>query len=209
MRAKHSDEPLLFGNPFIMAATSCVAMFSLFLAVVGVSLADTLYLFHICPANSVFYAFVGPGFPDPPQFNSLPAGEGQGKGVNFPYSKFVNPGKGNISLKVARTQNPGPNEPIEQIEFGVDYQAGKVWYDLSVLNGNPFFSDGIEIYVSECGQKAKGFDNCLTLDCPPSYDCVDGYKTPTDPGQTRSCSVDTDLIVGFCTGQGFGDASCP
>ncbi|KAL9113701.1 MAG: hypothetical protein Q9227_002146 [Pyrenula ochraceoflavens] len=161
----------------------------------------TMHLSSHCEAGTVWYAMVGHGIPDPPNWIQIDAG----KDVQFPLSKYTttDPNQGNYNLKIARSPAAG-QKPIDQIEFGVDSE--KLFYDLSVIDGNVFHQDGIEIIMDQCPNRQ--FPTCETLNCPPNVPCSDGYNF-SDDVKTKSCSPSVNMFVNLCSGQGSALKDCP
>ena len=162
----------------------------------------TLRLSSACDSGTVWYAMVGHGIPDPPDW--LPVNPG--KDVEFPLSKYTTTDsrQGNYNLKIARSPDAG-QKPINQIEFGVDPGTQKLWYDLSVIDGNVFHKEGVEILVDHC--KTKDFPDCVVLHCPPNVPCSDGYNWSGDD-KTKSCHYSVNMNVNLCSGAGIGQQDC-
>ncbi|KAG9415197.1 hypothetical protein AC1031_008640 [Aphanomyces cochlioides] len=105
-----------------------------------------------------------------------------------------------------------PHEQATLAEFSTD--GVKIWYDISIV---PPGSDNCTS-LAQCmnATKKKGFNvpmsilplqhrddpafNCVYVGC---YDnnttkCADGYQYPTDDVKTKSCPINTDMLVTFC-----------
>lgn len=129
----------------------------------------------------VYYASVSQGAAAGMQV--LPAG-----GYSQQYS---NPGDG-VSIKMS----PNATGAVTQFEF--TWANGKIAYDISNINGNPFAAQGMSLTPSMAG--ASGYPTCETVNCPAGQStCSAAYNQPDDTA-TMVCPDASDLVFTLCTG---------
>lgn len=99
-----------------------------------------------------------------------------------------------VSIKLAPNNTLGG--PITQFEY--TWSAGKVAYDISNINGNPFASFGMEIVPSM--QNDPSNPTCQTVACPAGQSsCSAAYNQPDDV-RTMVCSENANLVMTLCPG---------
>ena len=109
---------------------------------------------------------------------------------------------GGVSIKMAKVDNlwgvDGVQPDINQFEYTL---AGNIWYDISNINGNPFYTGGLTLTPSD--------PSCPSKVCPAQQkDCQDAYNIPTDDHATAACSAESNLVFSLCAdGQGASDNS--
>ncbi|KAL1956618.1 hypothetical protein VTO42DRAFT_6965 [Malbranchea cinnamomea] len=97
---------------------------------------------------------------------------------------------GGISIKIAYEDS---QNDVSQFEYTLAPAEGKVYYDLSNINGYPFQAGGASIIPSD--------GSCPRVNCPPGVkECKDAYNQPFDDHATKACSDSTDLTLTLCIG---------
>lgn len=100
-----------------------------------------------------------------------------------------------VSVKLAQNATG----PVTQFEY--TWSDGKVYYDISHIDGNPFAVVGTSL--SPSGTRRADFPTCKTVECPPCSGstaqcyCDDAYNQPDDV-RTMVCPEDTDLTMTLC-----------
>lgn len=95
-----------------------------------------------------------------------------------------------VSIKLA----PEATSPVTQFEFTWD--DGKINYDISNIDGNPFVARGMELVPSMAG--APGYPTCVVVSCPAGQArCDQAYNEPNDI-RTKVCPDDSDLTLTLC-----------
>ena len=82
-----------------------------------------------------------------------------------------------------------------------DY-PGKIAYDFSSVNGEPFKDFGVMLHVTQ-EYPEVGFDRCLNSGCAPGksfMECIDVYTWPGDFRGEHSCPEWEDLTLILCSG---------
>lgn len=103
-------------------------------------------------------------------------------------------GGGGISIKIAINATtlytyPAPPVPITQLEYTIG--GGKVWYDISNINGYPFKDNGVNLTTSDGGGPS--------VLCPAGVAHCDGaYNKPDDDHATGATADSADLIMVLC-----------
>lgn len=106
---------------------------------------------------------------------------------------YANPGVG-TSIKVAPTDSL--NDGITQFEF--TWEDGKINYDISNINGNPFASAGMVLTPSMSGDPKN--PTCVPVDCPAGEaTCTAAYNQPDDT-DTMVCNDQSNLVFTVCSG---------
>jgi len=117
-----------------------------------------------------------------PLMAKLPAG-----GFSEVYSL---PGVG-VSIKLAKSAAENPT----QFEF--TWADGKINYDISNINGNPFEEYGTSLVPSMAGD--SGYPSCQAVSCPAGVSpCTAAYNQPDDT-KTMVCDQASDLVMTLCT----------
>ena len=108
------------------------------------------------------------------------------------YSESYNqPGVG-VSIKLS----PSLNGPVSQFEF--TWADGKVYYDLSNIDGSPFADAGMTLVPSMMGDGSN--PTCQEVSCPAGQGtCSAAYNNPDDV-RTTVCSDQSDLTLTMCPG---------
>ncbi len=102
--------------------------------------------------------------------------------------------KGGISIKIAINATtlytyPAPPVPITQLEYTIG--GGKVWYDISNINGYPFKDNGVNLTTSDGGGPSVA--------CPAGVaHCNGAYNKPDDDHATGATADSADLIMVLC-----------
>ena len=110
-----------------------------------------------------------------------------------------------VSVKLFH-ESAGQGDSISQFEFNLDEKTGRVWYDLSNVdgfrNGNPppFLEGGMSLTPSGATNAA-----CAPINCPAGvFKCKDAYNAPFDD-KTYVCPMSTQLHLVLCpNGPGQG-----
>ena len=112
---------------------------------------------------------------------------------------YTKPGVG-VSIKLS----PSMNGPVSQFEF--TWADGKIYYDLSNIDGSPFADAGMTLVPSMMGDGAN--PTCQEVACPAGQGtCSAAYNNPDDV-RTTVCSDQSDLTLTMCPG-GSGTAPSP
>lgn len=86
--------------------------------------------------------------------------------------------------------------PVTQFEF--TWAGSNVFYDISHIDGNPFWAQGSRITPSTPDLSA--FPSCKVVDCPAGQQhCDAAYNLPDDV-RTMVCPDTTDITFTLCTG---------
>lgn len=130
----------------------------------------------------VYYASVGPGYG-----SAMKAIEPNGK-----YTETYSQPNSGISIKLAPVAVL--EGQISQFEF--TWAAGKIFYDLSNINGYPFAVDGMELVPSMADNSANSA--CVPVNCPAGQAiCTAAYNAPDDI-RTMVCDEQSDLVLTMC-----------
>lgn len=99
-----------------------------------------------------------------------------------------------VSIKVGTSSDLGG--PITQFEY--TWADGKINYDISNINGDPFADNGVVLTPSMSGDPNN--PTCLPVNCPAGDAvCTAAYNNPTDT-DTMVCSEDSSLTMTVCAG---------
>ncbi|KAJ9652779.1 hypothetical protein H2198_008006 [Neophaeococcomyces mojaviensis] len=159
------------------AITAAVTLLSLAPSVLA---AGTAHVVNNC-GSTVYFASVAQNVGA--SMKPLPA-----SGYSQSYSQ---PGVG-ISIKLA----PNATGSVTQFEF--TWSSGKIAYDISNIDGNPFAKQGMELTPSMAG--ASGYPTCQTVSCPAGQStCSAAYNNPDDV-RTMVCPDASDLTFTLCPG---------
>ncbi|KPI35169.1 uncharacterized protein AB675_10156 [Cyphellophora attinorum] len=101
-----------------------------------------------------------------------------------------------VSIKVQAS----PGGKVAQFEFTLA-SDGKVYYDISNIDGNPFAAHGVSLVPSVKSSVAN--PTCVAVDCPPGARCDAAYNLPDDV-RTKVCPGMTDLVFTLCTKSPLG-----
>ena len=109
-------------------------------------------------------------------------------------SPYSDPGQG-TSIKVSPSDSLGG--PITQMEF--TWADGKINYDISNINGNPFAAAGMVLTPSMANDPNN--PTCTQVNCPPDANgvCTAAYNQPDDTA-TKVCSEDSSITMVVCAG---------
>ena len=146
--------------------------------------AGTAHVISNCEVP-VWYAVVGSTFDA--QMALLPD-----VGLHQPYE---HPGVG-VSIKLA------PNDSSAVTQFEYTWKDGRVSYDISHIDGNPFAVSG-EVLVPSV-RPSPDFPTCKTVECSPCASsnalcyCDAAYNRPDDV-RTQVCDEHVDLTMTLCS----------
>ena len=113
---------------------------------------------------------------------------------------YTQPGVG-ISIKLS----PSMNGPVSQFEF--TWADGKIYYDLSNIDGFPFADAGMTLVPSMIGDGSN--PTCQEVDCPAGQAvCSAAYNNPDDV-RTTVCSDQSDLTLTICPGGSGSSTASP
>ncbi len=104
---------------------------------------------------------------------------------------------GGVSIKMATVPNLGAAYSGQVTQFEYTLTGGNLWYDLSDINGNPFFNDNVK--VTPTG-RVSNHDRCIKLRCPAGHVCQDAYNAPKDDWATHVCPTNglADIWIDLC-----------
>lgn len=127
------------------------------------------------------------------------------KGDKWGPTEYSNPNDG-WSYKIHTDANPKPVQAEVTLggDPGTNAPNGKVNWDTSIINGDPFKQYGTLFAPSMNGVDIKtqaGSSSCKPVVCPAvndGSDCAMAYVNPSDP-RTMVCSDSTDLTFTVCT----------
>ena len=125
----------------------------------------------------------GAGWDGPTQM--IPA-----KGFNMPFDTTV-------SIKLFHEPDLGHGS-ISQLEFNLDKKEGRIWYDLSNVDGfcrgkPPFMEGGMSLAPGGATNAA-----CAPIHCAAGVEkCKDAYNAPRDD-KTYVCPMSTNLHLVLC-----------
>ena len=106
---------------------------------------------------------------------------------------YADPGQG-TSIKVSPADDL--SGPITQLEF--TWADGKINYDISNINGNPFMANGMVLTPSMSNDPNN--PSCVPVDCPAGDGtCTAAYNQPDDTA-TKVCSDAASLTMVVCAG---------
>lgn len=111
--------------------------------------------------------------------------------ANGRYSEPLSVANNGVSIKVSQA----PGGAVAQFEFTLAGD-GKVYYDISNIDGNPFAAHGVSLVPSIKSSTAN--PTCVTIDCPPGARCDAAYNLPDDV-RTKVCPGSADLVFTVCT----------
>jgi len=110
-------------------------------------------------------------------------------GKSYSEKYRLNDNGGGISMKLALDKHKGD---ITQFEYTL--AGGKIWYDVSNINGNPFQDGGIAVKPSDPA--------CSPVVCQAGIvKCREAYNMPYDDHATHACPETADLNVVLCPGK--------
>jgi hypothetical protein len=99
-----------------------------------------------------------------------------------------------MSIKLS----PSANGAVTQFEF--TWADGKINYDMSNINGNPFAAGGMSLVPSMSNDPSN--PTCVPINCPAGQDYCDAAYNQPDDVRTHVCSQDADLTLTLCPGGG-------
>lgn len=97
-----------------------------------------------------------------------------------------------VSIKFS----PALTGPVTQFEF--TWANGRIFYDISHIDGNPFWAQGTRITPSTPG--LAGFPSCKVIDCPAGQSYCDAAYNLPDDVRTMVCPDTSDITFTLCTG---------
>lgn len=166
-----------------------IAGYSALLAFATSTLAGRATVVNNCGFD-VSYKVVGPGT------------SGNIKPLPLPKSGYSQSFAQSISVKLYKSSDLNSGKsidsvPVSQFEFSAD--TGKVYYDISNINGNPFMAEGTRHKPTTL--QPPGFENsCVEVDCPAgAATCTAAYNQPDDV-RTKVCPDTDDLTFTLCSG---------
>lgn len=110
---------------------------------------------------------------------------------------------GGVSMKLSKGTDIWSGESIAQLEYTADADA--LWYDLSLINGDPFESDRTVITP-----QADQSDSCTAITCPAGLtSCADAYMHSSDNWATHSCPAGTNIVTELCSSADTKRAPAP
>lgn len=131
-----------------------------------------------------------------------PVGQSQGAAMQQmqgSYSQSWGSQGNGMSIKLS----PDANGKVTQFEF--TWADGRINYDISNIDGNPFSAGGMSLTPSM--QNDPNFPTCTTINCPAGQDSCDAaYNQPNDV-RTHVCSDESNLVFTLCPGGGSATGS--
>jgi hypothetical protein len=122
-------------------------------------------------------------------YASLPIG-----GVSIPYPSNIG-----VSVKISTDElvlDPTtPQGAILQLEFTWNSTQETLYYDLSNINGAPFYAYGMTLNPSSGASPA--FPTCLPVGCAAGTDVCPSVYTVPNGNNTMACGL-TDLTLSLC-----------
>ncbi|ETN45946.1 uncharacterized protein HMPREF1541_00128 [Cyphellophora europaea CBS 101466] len=112
--------------------------------------------------------------------------------------QFGEQGNG-ISIKLAPSADANPT----QFEF--TWADGKINYDLSNINGNPFANEGMSLVPSMSNDPNN--PTCVPINCAAGDSVCDAAYNQPDDVRTHVCSDNADLVLTMCPGGSSGTPS--
>lgn len=110
-----------------------------------------------------------------------------GQSWSAPYTSVTQNGQ---SIKVGKTSGE-VSKPIVQLEYTVYAGSGKISYDVSEVNGNPFGSYGFDLTTTS--------SSCFSGSCPaPSTSCPAIFTDPTN-GIPHDCPIAQSIGLTVCS----------
>ena len=101
-----------------------------------------------------------------------------------------------VGVSIKLSPQDSTSGSISQFEF--TWANGKIAYDMSNINGNPFASSGMEIVPSM--QNDPNNPTCVPVNCPAGEAvCTAAYNQPDDT-RTMVCNEDSNLVLTLCPG---------
>ena len=135
-------------------------------------------------SSTVFFASVD--YWQPP---SQPISPGQSYNEVFRLS-FVDGEPAGISIKLSYDPSL-PNDDITQFEYTYNSNISFVYYDVSNINGNPFFDDGFILVGTSPA--------CQNITCLPGESYCNVYEYPTESGVVYGCDSNNNLVLTLCS----------
>ena len=112
-----------------------------------------------------------------------------GSGYSETFAKDVG-----VSIKIS----PSEAGKVTQFEYTWTPGVGKLNYDISNIDGNPFSQYGMSLAPSIV--TPAGFPTCVVLDCPAGQARCDAAYNMPDDTRTMVCPDSVDLIFTLCPG---------
>lgn len=94
--------------------------------------------------------------------------------------------------------SPEANGKVTQFEF--TWADGKINYDMSNIDGNPFANGGMSLVPSTSNDPNN--PSCVPINCPAGQAYCDAAYNLPDDVRTHVCSQETDLTLTLCPGGG-------
>jgi hypothetical protein len=108
------------------------------------------------------------------------------------YSESYGEQGNGISIKLS----PSEGGPVSQFE--ITPSGGKIFYDLSNIDGYPFADGGMSLSPSMSNDPNN--PTCVPIDCPAGDSvCTAAYNQPDDT-RTHVCSEQANLVLTMCPG---------
>lgn len=100
-----------------------------------------------------------------------------------------------MSIKLAPSTN---NRDVTQFEF--TWADGKIHYDISNIDGNPFAAGGMSLVPDM--QNDPSNPTCVPINCPAGQSYCDAAYNEPDDVRTHVCDQEANLVFTLCPGGG-------
>jgi hypothetical protein len=162
-----------------MSLSKMTGLAAVLLALAPTAMAGTATVINNC-GFPIYFASVG-------QSQHANMAEMQGS-----YSESYGEQGNGISIKLS----PSESGPVSQFE--ITPSGGKIFYDLSNIDGYPFSNGGMSLSPSMSNDPNN--PTCVPIDCPAGDSvCTAAYNQPDDT-RTHVCSDQANLVLTMCPG---------
>ena len=119
-------------------------------------------------------------------------GDGTFHDMGSSYSESYGADNVGVSIKLS------PDMGGKVTQFEITPSNGKIFYDMSNIDGNPFAASGMSLVPSMSNDPNN--PTCVPVDCPAGQaSCDAAYNAPNDV-RTTVCSDQANLVLTMCPG---------
>lgn len=119
-------------------------------------------------------------------------GDGTMHDMGSSYTESYGADNVGVSIKLS------PSMGGKVTQFEITPSGGKIFYDMSNIDGNPFAADGMSLVPSMTNDPAN--PTCQAVDCPAGQSsCSAAYNNPDDV-RTTVCNAASNLVLTICPG---------